>query len=393
MYSADGISWTAVAAETNSWQSVTYGGDKFVAVSSDGTNRVMWSYTGTGVPATQLTFADDTGLAAIDSGDAVVQNSGGTPVTSAITNVTALSGAWTSQSLGDPLMTVPSAIAYGVDKFIVVADRSGNYPRWSADGINWTIIDSPADGLGVAACRGVAYGNNIWVIAGAGTPYRIWYSTDGGLTFAGAGTAGEGVNVQIQSNCIAYGGGKFVILSSSTGYFAYSSDGNNWTTGIGPNQEWTAIAYGNGRFVGVSASGTNRSMWSTNGSTWNEVSIVSGDDVAWSSIAYGDNKFVAVARSGNTFSRVAYSTDGTSWTFVSNPTIDEAGLKSITYGDGRFVAVSLDYKLSVYSSDGINWTSSTLPVDINWQAIAYGGNKFVAVANSGEPQIALSSTG
>ena len=44
MHSSDGITWTAAAAaESNSWRSVTYGNGKFVAVSTSGTNRVMHS--------------------------------------------------------------------------------------------------------------------------------------------------------------------------------------------------------------------------------------------------------------------------------------------------------------------------------------------------------------
>ncbi|MCZ8342656.1 MAG: hypothetical protein O9301_06465 [Leptospira sp.] len=42
--SDDGINWTARgAAEANLWRSVTYGNNRFVAVSADGTNRVMTS--------------------------------------------------------------------------------------------------------------------------------------------------------------------------------------------------------------------------------------------------------------------------------------------------------------------------------------------------------------
>lgn len=44
MTSPDGITWTArTAAEANEWYSVAYGNGKFVAVSRSGTNRVMTS--------------------------------------------------------------------------------------------------------------------------------------------------------------------------------------------------------------------------------------------------------------------------------------------------------------------------------------------------------------
>jgi hypothetical protein len=42
MTSPDGISWTSgAAAQVNTWMSVTYGSSRFVAVSFDGTDRVM----------------------------------------------------------------------------------------------------------------------------------------------------------------------------------------------------------------------------------------------------------------------------------------------------------------------------------------------------------------
>ena len=44
MTSPDGMNWTAqTAAANNDWYSVTYGNGLFVAVSVDGTNRVMIS--------------------------------------------------------------------------------------------------------------------------------------------------------------------------------------------------------------------------------------------------------------------------------------------------------------------------------------------------------------
>ena len=47
MVSGNGVDWTpADAAEANSWKSVTFGAGKFVAVSSDGINRVMTSTDG-----------------------------------------------------------------------------------------------------------------------------------------------------------------------------------------------------------------------------------------------------------------------------------------------------------------------------------------------------------
>ncbi|MBI38767.1 MAG: hypothetical protein CMF59_04150 [Leptospiraceae bacterium] len=47
MTSPDGINWTARSApEANQWQEITFGNGLFVAVASDGTNRIMTSPDG-----------------------------------------------------------------------------------------------------------------------------------------------------------------------------------------------------------------------------------------------------------------------------------------------------------------------------------------------------------
>jgi hypothetical protein len=110
---ADGTSWTAAAAaEANSWRSVAYGNGVWVAVSSDGTNRVMRS-TDDGVTWT--------GVAA------------------------AAANTWRS-------------VAYGNGVWVAVSG-DGQVMRSTDDGVTWT---------GVAAAEangwyGVAYGNGVWV--------------------------------------------------------------------------------------------------------------------------------------------------------------------------------------------------------------------------------------
>ena len=60
MYSTDGINWEAATApELNEWNSVTYGDGKFVAVSGDGTNQIMYSETGAGTFASNLFYDEN----------------------------------------------------------------------------------------------------------------------------------------------------------------------------------------------------------------------------------------------------------------------------------------------------------------------------------------------
>ena len=105
--------------------------------------------------------------------------------------------------------------------------------------------------------------------------------------------------------------GKFVTVAYNNKYFAYSTDGINWTesTISSTSRYWRSVCYGNGKFVTV-ASNTNYFAYSTDGINWTEGTI-SDTSRDWQSICYGNDKFVVVAYQSNYF---AYSTDGINWT-------------------------------------------------------------------------------
>jgi hypothetical protein len=98
IYSTDGVNWNTATAgvEENQWFGITYGDGKFVAVSSDGTNRVMYSTDGI--------------------------------------NWTAASAAsekrWVSVAYGNGLWVAGSRESSGSSKIMV-----------SKDGINWTLVN------------------------------------------------------------------------------------------------------------------------------------------------------------------------------------------------------------------------------------------------------------
>ena len=53
---------------------------------------------------------------------------------------------------------------------------------------------------------------------------------------------------------------------------------------------------------------------------------------------------------------------------------------SVCYGNGKFVAVAYNANVAAYSTDGINWTQTTMPTSKPWHLVGYGNGKFVAVA-------------
>jgi hypothetical protein len=195
---------------------------------------------------------------------------------------------------------------------------------------------------------------------------------------------------------------------------AYSSDGG--TTWISVEDSpltarINAIAYGDGKFVAVGAEG--QMAYSSDGETWIAVtdSKFAGDSTI-RGIAWGGGKFVAVGDS----SQMASSTDGITWTAITNhtfpPTValsSSVGIGAIVWGDNKFVAggfylvITGDGEVgnrTAYSANGVTWTAGGGQIfGEAWaspNAIAWSGNKFVAVGGDGlfaAGQISYSTTG
>ena len=129
MYSDDGINWVGVSAtEKNSWNSVTYGNGKFVAVASTGTNRVMWSPDG-------------------------------------IT--------WTAAAA--PLDNPYTSVTFGEGRFVAVANGGTMSVMYSTDAINWTAVDSAENN----GWYSITYGDGKFVAVAINGDDRIQWSLTG----------------------------------------------------------------------------------------------------------------------------------------------------------------------------------------------------------------------
>lgn len=51
-------------------------------------------------------------------------------------------------------------------------------------------------------------------------------------------------------------------------------------------------------------------------------------------------------------------------------------------GLSRVAVFASSTTAAAYSTDGVNWIQTTLPANADWRSVAYGGGKFVAVAQS-----------
>jgi len=94
-------------------------------------------------------------------------------------------------------------------------------------------------------------------------------------------------------------------------------------------------------------------------------------------------RFVAVGDSGS----MALSSDGVTWAAIN--AVGTANWNDVAYGNGRFVAVSnagtaSPYYNMAYSSDGISWTQISINSGSNyitWNGVTYGNGRWVAVGS------------
>lgn len=189
---------------------------------------------------------------------------------------------------------------------------------------------------------------------------------------------------------LAYGAGKFVALNYGSNKAAYSTDGINWIEVTLPvSATWCSVCYGGGKFVGMSRNGTKTIIiYSTDGITWTQATSDGNIFHKWVGICYGNGVFIAMSNiydygNDKTTSRYLYSTDGITWV-DRDITVDSYTIKrswgAAGYVGDKFIALSNDgSKEAVYSADGINWTKTTLPVNVQWNSVCYGAGKFVAV--------------
>ena len=194
-----GIDWTAqTAVPNNFWGSVTYGNGLFVAVSSDGTNRVMTSPDG-------MTWTAQT---------AAEQNS------------------WRS-------------VTYGNGLFVAISGDGTNQVMTSPDGITWTGRQATEDNQWLA----VTYGDGLFVAVSVFEANGVMTSTDGITWTPRMAPLGFWQS-------ITYGDGVFVAVSrlGNTDRVMTSPDGINWTAQTAAEDNpWQSVTYGNGLFVAVSS--------------------------------------------------------------------------------------------------------------------------------------------
>jgi hypothetical protein len=269
-------------------------------------------------------------------------------------------------------------IAYGNQKFIGIS-QSGSIIGQTTDGINWSALELPE----TANWSGIEYGNNYWVIISrdGGGPSMVLYSKSNG-----AGWRTTTLPSEKGWSALSYGNGIFVAISDDTNgaaAAAYSTDnGLTWNTGSGlPNATWSSISYTAGKWIAVAEGKTFSSVSASGGS---------GSSVTFNVTAkYGLDYEASIDNPGASYTVADVLTvagtalGGTSPAndlVITVDSVDAGAITGFTVTSGTANA-SVGTQ-SAYSTDGIAWTSTTLPASGAWSGVASGNGLTIATSKS-----------
>lgn len=222
-------------------------------------------------------------------------------------------------------------------------------------------------------------------------------------TAGNAGIAWEQGSLPAASwRSIAFGNGMFVAAidgpANSPSVARVSSDGLSWSSPITIGNALTAgtkIVATNGHFMTVFNTGQVLSAVSAGGTTWQHTTPVpSMYSYQMIDATYGDGKYIGVRSTPPTVNTsVQTSTNGVNWTTVST-SVPWSSWSSVAYGAGRFVAVAQSGTPNIMTSeDGTTWTARAAPEANFWRSVTYANGLFVAVASSGTNRVMTSPDG
>lgn len=340
--------------------SIVYGAGKFVAIGISGT--IVSSPDGK-----NWTFSNDSGDAsdllgvAFGSGRFVAVGAGGTLLTS-------INGTnWVHADSTTP-WTINS-VAFGNGLFVATA--SYGTILTSSDGQSWNNL-----GSGHILGR-ICFAKGLFVAVGVDG--LINTSPDATNWTPSAASSGGIADV-------AWGNG--ILLAVGTDVFnsmaLVSADAVQWErSSAGPNNSLSGIVFGKNEFVAV---GGGAILKSRDGNNWNSQLLPDGVEV--SKVDFGNNRYVAVGGSrwvGNGYqAAVLLSRDGETWRAATDLPVTfpfASGLSGVAFGPGGFVAVG-DGGMILTSWDGEHWSQQISGTGSRFFCIAYGGGKYVAMAES-----------
>ena len=433
----------ATPAGNFAWNSVTYGGGKFLAVGNVGstatsTDGVSWSYN-VKIPVAYTLPVSTYWGAIVSDGTTTAITYGPQSANSIYLTSTNEGDSWTQRAFPISSFWTPYSCLYANGTWVFASASSGwagygsSSVMYSSNGTTWSTSTIP--GLTTVSC--LIYGDGKFVITSGqlGTSSSpSAYSTDNGVTWI----ASSMPNFRAWQ-AGAYGAGKFVCAAGgpnfSTNNLAYSSDGITWTSATLPlTKNWMKMLWTGSMFILIGGwnTATNEYLTSTDGVSWtvrtfpisstwinaaldssNNICVISGGAVAgnktlvssdginwkvgilpsssqWFGLAWTGTKFITSVGGRVTGNVYAMSPDGVSWSLSSNTGIPSPNaFRKVIYDDSKFVAVGDTGSIST-STDGNTWTNVALNTNLNLWSIAAANT---TLTTSGEVALLVNGNG
>jgi hypothetical protein len=202
---------------------------------------------------------------------------------------------------------------------------------------------------------------------------------------------------------LAYGGGLFVAVGGGNDRKTMYSNDNGETWNIGgltpdtspsTSGDWLDVLYTNGLFIAVGANtstGEGLIATSPTGAVWTSRAVVASKELGGIAVADNGTTVCAVAKAnwGGT-NQILRSTDG-GLTWVAKATGTNRNWQDIAFGNGKFVAVGTPsgggHLLALTSADyGATWVQTDTGFTTGWtfeKAITFGNGLFVLVGATG----------
>jgi hypothetical protein len=278
---------------------------------------------------------------------------------------------WTTRSAAGGYTNNFGAVAYGDNLYVVVG--AGGEIQTSVTGTAWT--QQSAAGGYTGGFLGLTYGDSLYVaVGGAGEIQTSVTGTAWIQQSAAGGFSGAFAAVEYESS--------LYVAVGSAGEIQTSVTGTAWTqqsAAGGYNGDLYDVTYGNNMWVIVGTAGAIQT--SVTGTAWTQQSAAGGYTGRFTGIGYGNNTFVAVGTSGE----IQTSVTGTAWTQQSADAGYSGGFRDLVFANNRFVAVGGSAEIQI-SYDGISWQNQSAASTFTntFFGVNYGSELFLAVGDDGE---------
>jgi PKD repeat protein len=289
----------------------------------------------------------------------------------------------------------PETFAYMTsNNNLTVAISFTNLIYASTDGASW--INTGKSPLPYTEISDFDYGNSSFLITArpnSKIANSLFYYSNDGKNWAAAPIFNPSPLGSEKISRIACSPDKCIIITSNPGVssrYWVSTNLSEWTLSLNSNTNSavhlaTEIAYGGNRFLTVSYDGVeSASSFSTDGTTWSEMTSFASSGLAITDLEYVGTNFVGVAAGTNdilfyesrvdnfgeidTSQVVLTSPDGLSWENTPLPisqhwsNLISDGTRAVLLAESDSLTVLGGTSTFLATTNGIDWTSRTLPV-------------------------------